>query len=209
MGFSKTTFGNNGNGDQSMGRGKVSVEYSRSAVSKYNLNSRSTLNSIIATATPPLMNYARTVNVLNEDKSSILSGSMLGAHLQGSSSSDNSGSNHSNDLQNIMTPDAFNQVIAESYTRLYGANTNVDRLSVDGDDESSLVDKISPLSAGLGSRTVSGKETNSDYVSLSSHTRRLHQGLPYEEYEVESPVNGYHSEKSHKRHIGTRNLRKE
>lgn len=89
-----------------------------SALKKYNLNnSSSKLNSIIATATPPLMNYARNVNEDGnqfEDRSSMLSGSQLSSLIH------NNTNNSNNQLPNIMTPDAFNQVIAESYDRLYG-----------------------------------------------------------------------------------------
>ena len=126
------------NKDKKRQKRKISV------LSKYNLNnSSSKLNSIIATATPPLMNYARNVNEDGnqfEDRSSMLSGSQLSSLVYNNTHSQIINGNNNNDnnqLPNIMTPDAFNQVIAESYDRLYGGGfTKKSVLMVmDNDDE--------------------------------------------------------------------------
>ena len=221
--------------DQSLvSRGQaVSAEYSNSRYNLNSLHSKSTLNSIIATATPPLMNYARTVNVqsagkLNEDKSSMLSGSMVSGNLKkmGSNSSGCSGSSNGGSggaLPNLMTPDAFNQVIAESYSRLYGsAEVN----NSEKHPMAALMDSVEPEdgekeqvcassnSMGITPPSPSGKEMDSEYVSLLSHTQTdtLHLGDVYEEEEVNNgqlSKRGNGTTKSERSTPRTRSLRRE
>ena len=160
-----------------------------SNLSKYNLNAKSALNSIIATATPPLMNYARNVNDDGnqfEDKSSLLSGSQLSSNAYNNNQfilDDKHNNNNNNDnknilLPNIMTPDTFNQVIAESYDRLYGTTSKKSVLMAidddyddDDDDDEKYHESYDSESPSIDSKTPSIDDDDNN-VSLSSHTKQ-------------------------------------